>query len=88
MAMPNLTVQRWRRRKSECFWEHTCFERYTAIKVATFLRAAQKQGGYFIRIKPRRRSLRRTRRPEYYWVVRAYRKIDRETAVDIDDGNE
>lgn len=84
MAIPNLTVKRWRQRKSECFWQHACMEHYTANKVAAFLRAGQKEGRYWVRVVACRRSFRLQRRPEYYWMVRAYRKLANSFAVDID----
>jgi hypothetical protein len=71
------TVKRWRRRQSECFFEHLCFERYTANKMATYLRAGAKEGGYLVRVVTRQRSSRQAApwKREYNWVVRVYRKI-------------
>ena len=78
MALPNLTVQRWRRRKSECFFQHTCFERFTANKVAAFLRAGQKDGNYFVRISQRRKTASFQTPPwkrSYWYAVRVYRRV-------------
>lgn len=79
MANPNTTVKRWRRRQSDCIYEHVCNENYTAQKYAAFLRAGAKQGNYFVRVVAHRRSFRgRHVAPwnrSYYWTVRAYRKF-------------